>query len=46
MHELSITQSIVDTIAQRLGPAPVHRLTFHPVLPRPGEGYRPDRGAA
>ena len=26
MHELSITQSIVDTIAQRLGPAPVHRV--------------------
>ena len=26
MHELSITQSIVDTIAQRLGPVPVHRV--------------------
>ncbi len=26
MHELSITQSIVDTIADRLGAAPVHRV--------------------
>lgn len=28
------------------GPAPVHRLTFHPVLPRPGQGCPPDRGTA
>jgi hydrogenase nickel incorporation protein HypA/HybF len=26
MHELSIVQSIVDTIAELLGPAPVHRV--------------------
>lgn len=26
MHELSITQSVVDTIAGRLGPARVHRV--------------------
>jgi hydrogenase nickel incorporation protein HypA/HybF len=26
MHELSITQSVVDTIARRLGDAPVHRV--------------------
>jgi hydrogenase nickel incorporation protein HypA/HybF len=26
MHELSITQSIVDTIADRLGPVSVHRV--------------------
>jgi hydrogenase nickel incorporation protein HypA/HybF len=26
MHEMSITQSIVDTIGERLGAAPVHRV--------------------
>jgi hydrogenase nickel incorporation protein HypA/HybF len=26
VHELAITQSIVDTITERLGPAPVHRV--------------------
>jgi hydrogenase nickel incorporation protein HypA/HybF len=26
MHEMSITQSIVDTIGARLGPVPVHRV--------------------